>query len=565
MSVVGLGRAGRLPSAIDETRLCGALLLVYLVIYLYFSARAAEYFPPYAWPHGDEGTYASYATAPWTLIGDIFTGYPPKEHVNPYNLRGFLTPLAAAKALFGSSPLVGRYVLLGYGALLLLATYKLASVVARPTLALACVVLLSLSWPFIYFSHVMRPEILLAAGTALGLALVVANNTRPWPRRGLVLGLLSAGLIWVHLNALFWPPMFAALLVGATPSGHRRAALRGFVLGCAAFLAVYALLNLWPARETLIRYGPWPVTFVSRSRIPLFSTDLWEHSTAVLRLYAGFVLRALRFEDPDPVVNVARMATFCLFVTSAIACLVWRRHGSTRVLAGVTSLLLVATLLLPNAKSEYTFYTFPLGFVLAAAALDRLPSVRLQVAVAALVLAVCGTSFVMVAQEELRYWRAVTAHNRSTAERIATLLEQLGPREELTVMAVQEFHVVAHAAEIRTFHSVLATANLAASLQTIAPEVVILSPRTRQLLLDLLLMAPDPRIESDVAENAGRDALRAAGVLAGSNTNVEADRQHFNEYVDQQLAAAGYVRANAEHWLWNAEPMEVYVKRAAEN
>ena len=67
-------------------------LLVYLAAYLVFGLLTIGFYPSYAFPYGDEGTYLDYARHPWTLISEMFQGYGPKELVNPYSLRLFLAP-----------------------------------------------------------------------------------------------------------------------------------------------------------------------------------------------------------------------------------------------------------------------------------------------------------------------------------------------------------------------------------------------------------------------------------------------------------------------------------------
>ena len=68
------------------------ILIAYLALYSLFGIATVSFYPSYSYPGGDEATYLSFAQRPWTLVSDCFEGYPPKQTINPYNLRLFLNP-----------------------------------------------------------------------------------------------------------------------------------------------------------------------------------------------------------------------------------------------------------------------------------------------------------------------------------------------------------------------------------------------------------------------------------------------------------------------------------------
>ncbi|MBX7166502.1 MAG: glycosyltransferase family 39 protein [Pirellulales bacterium] len=507
--------------------MAAAALFAYLIAYTAVMSPTFAYLPAYAAPQGDEVTYVTQALRPWTLRSELFEGFRPKELVNPFNLRGFLTPLALVLAGQGFSIEGPRWVVFAYGLLLLTVVFAVARTMATSWIAAAVAVLFSLTPAFVYFSHVVRPEALLSAGFVAMLGLVAQPaSARPW--RDYLLGFLASALVWVHYNGIIALPLAAALVTILDRPGERGIRLRRMALGAGLFAVLYAVVNLWPGRQFIAEYGPWPVTFVSRSDLPIGSARWLSHGTATLEIYKGLLSGTWDFE------HQTGWLTLGLAMVGMLGCL-WSADRAGRVVVlGAAGLLLAQVLIIPNAKSEYLFYVYPLVMLALAGLLGQTIARWRVPAMAALVGS--GLAYGSASWELIETHRSRLEQNRTTSQVLAVIVDRNGPRDQTTVIGPQAFYAATHGVRYRTVHAIAETQTVAGLLELHRPKVVILTADLVNLMDEL------------------RHWPRASG-------GAERHSRLLQEHVHGELERRNYRRFEANLY-WNGQPVHVYERDA---
>jgi len=269
------------------------VLAGYLIPYGLFSAACAVFYPTYGFPAGDEATYYSYAMHPFSLISEFFQGYGPKEMVNPFNFRLFLTPFSLVFAIFGFTYVGARWVLLAYGLALLWLTYRIGARVASPWIMVALVVLFSWSPLFLFLTHSARPEGLMALWIMLGTWLILRKAEPVSVASYGWVGLVAASALWIHYNGIVLYPLFFVLLMFYDRSHVNLRKIAVYAVSGIAFFAVYALINLLPAWSTIETYGWFPETYISDNRVPLLELASGNRSWGVLRQPLSYYGRVL--------------------------------------------------------------------------------------------------------------------------------------------------------------------------------------------------------------------------------------------------------------------------------
>ncbi len=454
--------AGRWPDVVMAAYLLGCGL---------FYGWTVSFHPTYSYPEGDEATYYSYAAHPWTLTSDFFEGYPPKEAINPYNARLFLTPFSAVFAVFGFTVAGARRLLVLYGIVLLALTYLVGKRVAPPPWALAATVLLSLSPAFVYATHIVRPEVLVCVFIMACIWIMVRRESLQ-PSDYFWAGLTSSAALFVHYNAVVLPAIVGVTLL---VFDHRDLSLRKTLLGlggvaCAAVAIV--VLDFLPAIETIGRYGLLPVTFVSKNEVPLF----YEFSLDRLLLHPASVYA--QYFNGKMNLEIRTVWFTAALLPVALWGLVAARRRAEWLVATVIALLLAALFaVFPNIRDAYALYLFAPLFVLVASGLAKLPRHPLFTVPAIALLLVVGGAYIEDNLRTLRASHEQHIDNQPFEREFRTQLESLGRPEELVVMSTQEFHAVAHDTRFRTFHSLIETGDLRTAIDRLEPDLIVLHPR----------------------------------------------------------------------------------------
>ncbi len=513
-------------------------MVVYLAAYAAVGSWTVSFYPSYAWPAGDEATYYSYALDPWRLVGGFFEGYRPKEVMNPYAFRLFLTPFSLVFSTVGFTVEGARLVHFAYGLALLGVMYAVGTRMAPPWVALAVVVVFSLSPAFLYTTHVVRPEGLLTLFIMTCIGLIVHRDPPVSNRTYFGVGFVSAAAIFVHYNGVVLTPIaLVALLAydwrgvrphvsptataaahtggtaGQASSGTRRGVLSWFA-GTGLVGVVFLLVNVWPARETIREFGWLPVTFRSQNQIPLWQEFGWarlvsEPAAVYVQYFSGKI--SLETETHWFSAALLPVAAFGLFYRAG------RKERALGIVLGLTVLALF--MVIPNLRDVYLYYLFPPVFVLAASGLGKLPRRWDMVFLGGVLLATIAAAYAWSDGRTLSRWHERAEANRRTEAELRRLVHSLGAAGEITVMAGQEFHAALHDTRFRTFHSILSTHDVGRSLRLIRPDIVVLHRRSLQsigLFLvneqfesgETTVARREQRIEQDIVRSILRQGFR---------------------------------------------------------
>ena len=230
-----------------------------------------------------------------------------------------------------------RLVSLVLGLGLLVSLYAIGSHLGGAREGLVAVLLTALSSPFVYSSHVARPDVMVAAFGFGALALYVIDRGERLSIKSLLSGLAVAAAFEIHPNGMIYGPVIALLYL----LDHGRRVLRvgrawGFVAGLAGGLLLYAAMHVFPYPQTYLTltrsvYAPWRTP-------PVASLD----PGAWLRSF-GQVLGLLFTASP---------LGFVLIVGAVVALARGRRRGQTRLLT-LFAALVVAFAALVRHKLPY--------------------------------------------------------------------------------------------------------------------------------------------------------------------------------------------------------------------
>ena len=498
------------------------ILIAYLALYSLFGIATVSFYPSYAYPHGDEDTYLSWARNPWTLVSDSFEGYPPKQTVDPYNTRLFLNPFSLLFALFGFTYVGARLIVFAYGLAMLILTYDLGRCLGSRAAGLAATVLLSLSPAFLYLTHGIRPEGMFSLFILLCLWIILRCPRGPGVKTYAVLAFVSASMLQIHLNGVVMPLVFFVVMLVRDWSNVSGRRISAFLLGGIAFVVLYLLINFLPAIDTLKQYGLMPHTYVSESRIP-FLDNPWMALRTGINAYAGLFDRTMFFEPWTT-------PFLLLFLPMALIALVYRPNRSTWCVAVLLALMIFMLLMvIPNRRATYLFYLLAPLFILALQGPVRLPRPWAACAVTALLTLSVAAAYLVADVKTLNTAWKHHQKNRIAEAQIRKLIDRLGEPGGLTVMASEEFHAVAHDTRFRSFHSLLETKDLERSFQQLRPDIVVFYPRAYYLVGLFILDWPGgipqrkdyPWISSHIIQALSRQNYRPYPEAVGSTWNGE--------------------------------------------
>ncbi len=578
------GRWGISPSARGFlSHSTNRALVVYLALYAVFGAVTVPFYPTYSYPAGDEGTYYSSALHPWTLIPAMFEGYRPMQVMSPYNLRIFLTPFSLVFLLFGFTVTGARLIVLFYGLVLLVAAYLVTKRLTTPGYALAAVLLLSLSPPFLYFTHGVRPEGLLATLIMVCLWLIVRHDERVPRRTYSWVGFLSACCLMVHYNGVFLYPLFFVALVLYDWRHVNRRKLCWFILGGAMFAAIFLVVNVLPAWETVREFGVLPVTFLSDNRVRVFDLDrLPRHVAGTAWYYAQYFAGWCSTNSSPPQgprtawynaryfagwSNLERINTTILTAELAVLAIfgLVYRAGRRELAVGsvVLQLALLVLLVIPMPAWRYFYLVYPFIYVLAATGLGKLPPGRDMKVLSAIVVLVLAGAYAWSVGQNLALHYQARESNRATIRVLRELVARHGDPQGVTVMSAQEFHAGLADTRFRTFHSLITTKDVRETLRLIRPDIVILHQRTGEVILACLL-SPGPVVSTglrrDEYERVVSRLERQRLLLRDSTGAVRFNSERVDELVNESLIAEGYRQYDAPKLTWNGNRVWIFLR-----
>lgn len=305
-----------------------ALILAAIVAYLAANLPYLE-----AWPtaHNDE---ARELNAFWAAAGvDPAARWMDPEFGPDPLYKGGLQGLTVGLMLrvAGLGLFQGRLVSLLWGGLLLWFLFLLGRRLYGPLPALAAAVALAASRPFLVASHMVRPDIVLAAMLAAACYLGVVAVQERRPGIGLAAGLVLGLALDVHLNALAFMPLVGLVILADSPRFWRSRVAHGFLLGLALGALYYLLVRVIPDPGQFARSSSYWIGIDKRP--PILSGDLQFMLTAELGRFASYTTedrrlelavivaglawaaaRALRRRRLDPLL-LGLAAAFALFVT----------------------------------------------------------------------------------------------------------------------------------------------------------------------------------------------------------------------------------------------------------
>jgi 4-amino-4-deoxy-L-arabinose transferase-like glycosyltransferase len=359
-------------------------LVVFAAIVAFLAANL-----PYlqAWPtaHNDE---ARELNAFWIASGADSQARPLDPEFGPDplykgGLQGFTVGLALRLA--GLGLFQGRFVSLVWGGVLLMLVYLVGHRLYGPLAGALAALFLAISSPFLLASHMVRPDIVLAAmlAAALYLELRAIQERRTWMHlaAGLVLGLA----LDVHLNAIAFMPLVGLVYVARVSRFWRDRGAHLFAAG-AALGALYFLL---------IRVASDPAQFAR-------SSDFWigiDKRPPILSGDVGWMLASElgRFEVYFTEDRHLELAV----LIGALLLAAWQSARSRRLdplLVGLAAAFILFVLIVSGKSEFYVVLFYPwLALLLAGGIvrlLDRLPTFRLPLAavVAAASLVVFGVA-----------------------------------------------------------------------------------------------------------------------------------------------------------------------------
>ena len=270
--------------------------------------------------------------------------------------------LASLMRVWGVSLIPLRFLSWSFGVLLLVSVYSIVRSLSgtRRSGLLACLLVLT-SYAFLKSSHLVRPDIYVAALGYAGLALVLVDvrQQHRLPLRSFLAGLLIAAGFEMHPNAVIFVPVVAVVCLA---HARRRILfcrpLWAFAVSLGIGLAGYAWLHILPAPETYVAIS----RGFSNSRVP--------------PLLAG--ARAILTSTGDTMRLLAIVTWGRLLSVPLAAAVIWQsRRRDSFVLVVMMLTGLAAFVLWVGTKLDYyAIYLTPLCDAVLAIALAQMVSVE---------------------------------------------------------------------------------------------------------------------------------------------------------------------------------------------
>jgi 4-amino-4-deoxy-L-arabinose transferase-like glycosyltransferase len=359
-------------------RISAAVRLEVLVVLAILAILAANL--PYleAWPtaHNDE---AREMNAFWVASGaDPSARSMDPEFGRDPLYKGGLQGLTvgAVFRLAGPGLLQGRLVSLAWGGVLLGLVFLVGRRLYGATAGLLAALFLAVAYPFLVASHMVRPDIVLAAMLAASYYLAsraVEGGGHPLP--SLLAGLTLGLALDVHLNAIAFMPLIGLVYVAGLARWWRARVVWMFALGLVLGAVYYLLIRVAPDAGQFAASSSYWIGLDKRP--PILSGDLPGMLTAELGRFQGYFTSARRFE----------LAALSAALVLATVRMVRTRRLDPLLLGLVVAFALFVTIV--SGKSEFylvLFYPW-LVLLLAGAIVQATSSLPTPLRVMVLVLA----------------------------------------------------------------------------------------------------------------------------------------------------------------------------------
>ena len=354
----------------------GTELLVFAAIAVFLVGNL-----PYleSWPtvHNDEAREMS---AFWLASGaDPQARSMDPEFGRDPLYKGGLQGLTVGVAfrLAGLGLFQARFVSLLWGGLLLMLAFLIGRRLYGPLAGALAALFLAISHPFLLASHMVRPDIVLAAMVAGAFCLALRGVQEHHAGSHLAAGLLLGLALDVHLNTLAFVPLVGLVYVASFGPGCWRDRpthlfMIGFALGALYFLAVRVL----PDPSQFMRSSDYWIGLDKRP--PILSGGL-------VQMFASEVARFQGYFTEERYLELAALA-------AAVAFAGWRavsQRYPDPLLFGLVAAFLLFVAIVKEKSEFYVVLFYPWLCLLLAgsvtAVLDRAPRFRAPLAVAAAV------------------------------------------------------------------------------------------------------------------------------------------------------------------------------------
>lgn len=206
-------------------------------------------------PFVDEAWFADRALAQIQTgygFGQLDAGLPNRLDGYEHVLMWFQPLIESIPIrLFGLSLFAVRSESLVFGIALLIVIYAIVRKLYDSRMAFITMAVAAFSSPFIFSSHMARPDILIALCGFGALALYLYDRSSGFTPKSVLSGLLIGLAIDIHPNIiLFGPVMLGLFLLDFRLGMFRKGRFWGFAIGAAMGLAFYAAVHILPNPQT---------------------------------------------------------------------------------------------------------------------------------------------------------------------------------------------------------------------------------------------------------------------------------------------------------------------------
>jgi 4-amino-4-deoxy-L-arabinose transferase-like glycosyltransferase len=303
-----------------------------------------------------------YAARAWAVLQTGWA-YSPLDQGVFNNYDGYWTYFglvgnyinAAAVFLFGPTLFAVRVVPFLFGIILLALVYLIARKLFSHRAGILSIVAGAFTFPYITGSHIGRQDIFVAIFAFGALALYLYEKTDTFSISSFISGLLLGLTFDIHLPAVIFPPMLAALAIydyrwKVLKVGRIWGLLTGFFCAVLYYVVVHIL--------------PYPDTYFAIARMQQGST--------ITTLPISRLDPALWWSSITGLQTIIEPSTFLLGAVALVALLYKRRHNDTRFAILITALVLACVALMLRKLYLYAIMVAPLFWILTGASTDKL-------------------------------------------------------------------------------------------------------------------------------------------------------------------------------------------------
>jgi 4-amino-4-deoxy-L-arabinose transferase-like glycosyltransferase len=303
-----------------------------------------------------------YAARAWAVIHTGWA-YSPLDQGIFNHYEGYWTYFglvgnymnAAATLLFGPTLFAVRVVPFLSGIVLLALVYLIARKLFSHQAGILSILAGAFSYPYITGSHIGRQDIFVAVFAFGALAIYLYQSNDTFSISSFTSGLLLGLTLDIHLPAIIFPPMFAALAIfdyrwKVFKVGRIWGMLAGFLCAVLYYIVVHIL--------------PYPDTYFAISRMQQGSDTM---TVPISRLDP-----AIWWTSILGLQNIVGPSTLLLGAIALGVLLYKRRHSDTRFAILIVALLFACVALMLHKLYFYAIMIAPLFWIITGATTDKL-------------------------------------------------------------------------------------------------------------------------------------------------------------------------------------------------